>query len=173
MLGPSIGTWMYVSDDVPDSLDVIFTFSGESMRIDYSEKLKASFPKSQWVISHFYKDKKIKIKDNTNICLVDTCKNTRSEIFFIRDWLKNYKKNEIINVAFISSPFHMKRISLLKRMYLTKWHDKNIRFYYLPVPFYYYSFAKDKTYFNKFWSSSLLKMELLKMIKEIAIKVLC
>ncbi|HUI93318.1 MAG TPA: hypothetical protein VLX68_13810 [Chitinivibrionales bacterium] len=139
----NLALWLVVSDPLPPSLDAVFTFAGETARIIYSKELFSRYPRSQWLIS--YPSKKIagplgkKGLDTSRIYIVDTCRNTNSEAWYIAGWAKSkiadggdYSAARPLAIGLVSTPFHMRRI----RMEITrKYKGDRCRFYYLPVPY--------------------------------------
>jgi uncharacterized SAM-binding protein YcdF (DUF218 family) len=138
----NLAVWLVVSDPLPQSIDAVFTFAGDLHRITYSKELFNRYPQARWLIS--YPSKKIAIPlkrdgfDTSRIAIVDTCKNTSSEVLFITDWARRlsesdsrFSKARPLTVGCVSVPFHMRRI----RMEVTRRRTGDACvFYYLPVP---------------------------------------
>ncbi|HEX3019821.1 MAG TPA: ElyC/SanA/YdcF family protein [Chitinispirillaceae bacterium] len=132
------GRWLVISDPLPENLDLIFTFAGEHERVAYSKELTSKYPRSFWMLSD-YKNGYARLlrKSNFNMSIVqivDTCKNTVSEVNALRTWLKNNKQfqnNTRLSIGLVSSPYHMRRIKLITKKEFKK---SNIDFHFLPVP---------------------------------------
>lgn len=152
----NFGSWLIVSDTMPDSLDVILTFAGETQRVSYSKELTARFPQAKWVLSD-YKNGYERILRNdsydmSRVFAVDTCTNTRSEANMFMQWLGSHAASihsgGKVRVGLVSSPYHMRRIQLI--MERMKGHD-NYDLYYLPVPLDRYKWTPRM--FRKWWRS--------------------
>ena len=145
------GTWLFVNDPLPAHLDVLFTFGGENARVAYSRGLMERIPGARWVLSdYFHQYSRILSRegfDMSRVTIIDTCRYTISEIKGFAAWLKDNKnalvssaaahdtalvrKMPQVHVAFVSSPFHMRRI---KSMAEDVFRDTTFHCYYLPVP---------------------------------------
>jgi uncharacterized SAM-binding protein YcdF (DUF218 family) len=146
----NLALFLVVCDPVPPSLDAVFTFAGETQRIIYSKQLFRQYPTSQWLIS--YPTKRISIPlgkrglDTSRIFIVDTCRNTSSEAWYIADWARRtvagnsgYSAARPLAIGLVSTPFHMRRI----RMEVTrKYKGDACRFFYLPVPYEQYGITR-------------------------------
>jgi uncharacterized SAM-binding protein YcdF (DUF218 family) len=133
----NLGKWLIVEDSVPESLDVIFTPSGETSRITYSKYLFRKNRNAIWLIS--YPGKKIMSSfardslDTTRIYITDTCMNTRSEMAFLKGWMESHGKSagkSRQKVAIVSAWYHMKRIQLIIKAQIK---DRKYKIYMLPV----------------------------------------
>jgi uncharacterized SAM-binding protein YcdF (DUF218 family) len=170
---------------LPDSLDVIFTFAGESGRITYSKQLFTRYQKSIWVLS--YPGKKIIVPlaregfDTSRITVVDTCRNTASEVAYILSlttapstgsaasenrlelFLKTSAVRHHLKVGLVSNPYHMRRIRM---MATRKKEAGSLSFYYLPVPYEYYGWTKRV--YEKWWESDELRPAINLELKKLA-----
>ena len=159
----NLAMWLVVSDPPPQSLDAIFTFAGDIHRINYSKELFKRYPQAQWLIS--YPSKKIAgpLKrdgfDTSRIAIVDTCKNTNAEVWYITDWArhtvaadKRFSRARPLSVGLVSTPYHMRRI----RMEVTRSGKDDARvYYYLPVPSEDYGLTKND--YKTWWKNGQLK----------------
>jgi uncharacterized SAM-binding protein YcdF (DUF218 family) len=164
--------WLVVSDPLPPSLDVIFTFAGETHRIIYSKELYCRYPNAQWVLS--YPTKKITVPlsrdgfDTSRIIIVDTCKNTNSEALFIIDWAAGkirdtarYSKKQPMRIGLVSTPFHMRRI----RMEISRKNKGGTCiFYYLPVPYERYGLTRND--YGTWWKVHQLRNAIVLELKK-------
>jgi uncharacterized SAM-binding protein YcdF (DUF218 family) len=130
-----LGTWLIVSDPLPDRVDVIFCFGGESVRVRYSLELAERYPDAHVIISAFNKsryqnDFRIARLGPSRFSFVDTCSNTFAELSFLRQWLSSAHATSSPVVALVSGPYHMRRISILTSRIMK---DTPFRFRYLPV----------------------------------------
>jgi uncharacterized SAM-binding protein YcdF (DUF218 family) len=138
----NLALWLVVSDPLPPSIDAIFTFAGETQRIIYSKDLFLKYAHSQWLIS--YPTKRISVPlakkglDTSRIFIVDTCRNTNSEAWYIADWAsrtieskKGFSSTRPLAIGLVSTPFHMRRICM---EVLRKYKGDACVFYFLPVP---------------------------------------
>lgn len=143
------GLWLLVSDPEPQRIDVIFTFGGEEIRKKYSLELARRHPDAHWVISnHNYKRTLNWVTEmnvaQSRITIVDTCASTFTEIIFLNEFISSNNllatasnddsivQSNAYNVALVSSPSHMRRISVLAANTFDKQHITSI---FLPVPF--------------------------------------
>jgi uncharacterized SAM-binding protein YcdF (DUF218 family) len=159
----NLASWLVVSDPLPKSLDAIFTFAGESHRIVYSKELFLRYPASTWILS--YPTKKILVPlskgraDTSRIVVVDSCKNTNSEVLFLSGWVKStvmkgstFSPQRPLAIGLVSTPFHMARI----RMDLSrKFKTKACTYYFLPVPYERYGLTKSD--YKKWWSMKSMR----------------
>jgi uncharacterized SAM-binding protein YcdF (DUF218 family) len=158
----SLALFLVVSDPLPPSLDAVFTFAGETHRMIYSKELFKQYPHSQWLIS--YPTKRISVPlgkkglDTSRIFIVDTCRNTNSEAWYIADWalrtVKNngYSATRPLAIGLVSTPFHMRRIRLEVRR---KYKGTACRFFYLPVPYERYGVTKHT--YETWWMNKQLR----------------
>ena len=119
----NLASWLIVSDPVPKSLDVIFTFGGEDSRIAYSKSLFSKNPRALWIIS--YENRKLVQTlwkegfDTSRIRIVDTCTSTFSEISFLKNQIADFVKPRgnsgnagSPTIGLVSNWYHMRRIKL-------------------------------------------------------------
>ncbi len=163
----NLALWLVVSDPLPQSLDAIFTFAGETARIVYSKELFASYKRARWLIS--YPSKRIARTlgkgglDTSRITIVDTCKNTRSEAWFVAQWAdsavregKGYCTARPLAIGLVSTPFHMRRIRMDVQR---KYRGDACTFYYLPVPYERYGITRQV--YGTWWLSKPLRQAVL------------
>jgi uncharacterized SAM-binding protein YcdF (DUF218 family) len=167
----NLATWMVVSDPLPQSLDVIFTFAGDNQRLIYSKELFAKYPQARWIISYPTKKIAIPLKkdgfDTSRIQIVDSCKNTNTEAWFITGWVRHtiqtagISRTKPLRVGLVSMPYHMKRIHLdVSR----RPRDEACVYYYLPVPFEQYGLTKQD--FESWWMNAQLRAAILLEFKK-------
>lgn len=163
------GSWLIVSDPVPDKLDMIFTFASESERVGYSRELMSRFKDATWVLSDYKNGfSRILRKDNFNmskVLTIDTCSSTRSEINVINEWLKVNQKllrGGNCQVGLVSSPYHMRRINMMVQRNI---HQKNVTFYYLPVPLERYNW--NQSMFRDWWESETISKVVISELQKI------
>ena len=159
----NLALFLVVSEPLPPSLDAVFTFAGETNRIVYSKELFKQYPHSQWLIS--YPTKRISVPlgkkglDTSRIFIVDTCRNTNSEAWYIADWAfravkgnNGYSAARPLAIGLVSTPFHMRRI----RMEVSrKYKGTACRFFYLPVP--YEQYGVTKYTYETWWMNKQLR----------------
>jgi hypothetical protein len=156
------GSWLVVSDPVPQHLDIVFTFAGEAERVAYSRELVERFPRSHWILSD-YKDGYQRILrkegfDMTRLNAIDTCTNTYAEVDALENRilaggpasLQDDRKETVIGL--VSSPYHMRRI---KFMVNRQFNNPELRFHYLPVPFERYHW--DSRTFRQWWKTPAVR----------------
>ncbi|NLW30743.1 MAG: YdcF family protein [Fibrobacter sp.] len=153
----NIANWLIVSDAVPKNLNIVFTFAGEGVRVNYSRSLMQKYSEATWVLSDYedgYARLLRKNKFNMDrVVVVDTCKNTKSEVNALAQWVDQNKpvsdSGSTISIGLVSSPYHMRRI---KMMINRRFKDKNIKFHYLPVPLKQYKWTSEMVQY--WWKTS-------------------
>ncbi len=164
------GTWLLISDSVPKHLDLVFTFAGENVRDSYSRELMQEFPDAHWLMSD-YKEGYSRILrresfDMSRVSIVDTCSNTLSEVTTLTKWIEMGDRNvikskdSVLYIGLVSGPYHMRRI---KMMIAKKIPQKNVRFFFLPVPLERYNWTNDM--FRKWWNSPVTESVSSEIIK--------
>lgn len=164
------GTYLLVSDPLPQKLDLVFTFAGENSRPVYSQELLKKYSCAHWLMSD-YKKGYIRILrrdkyDMSRVSVIDTCKNTNSEVTAMLEWigknleLQSQKSGINIKVGLVSGPYHMRRI---KMMVEYKLKEQNIDFYYLPVPMDRYKWTNEM--FRNWWNSPVYNVVSSELIK--------
>jgi uncharacterized SAM-binding protein YcdF (DUF218 family) len=159
----NLALFLVVSEPLPPSLDAVFTFAGETQRIIYSKELFKQYTRSEWLIS--YPTKRISIPlgkkglDTSRIFVVDTCRNTNSEAWYIADWAlrtvnsnSGYSAARPLAIGLVSTPFHMRRIRLEVQR---KYKGTACRFFYLPVPYERYGVTKHT--YETWWMNKQLR----------------
>ncbi len=152
----NMGRWLVISDPVPENLDLIVTFAGEQQRVAYSRELSMKFPKSFWILSDYKNGYSRLLRrsnfDMSRVHIVDTCKNTVSEIDAVNRWIKDnrhmFREKNRISIGLVSSPYHMRRIQLIVK---NQFKEPDFRFYYLPVPLERYKWTNKMI---KYWWST-------------------
>jgi len=153
LLFRNAGVYLLVNDPLPGKLDLLFTFAGENARNRYSEELLKQYSDAHWLLSD-YKDGYVRILrrdsfDMSRVTIVDTCKNTFSEVLALKTYLENPKDNILrdhqkpLHIGLISGPYHMRRIQLMTKKAIT---SDSINIYYLPVAFDKYNWTSDITF---------------------------
>jgi hypothetical protein len=137
---------------------MVFTFAGENVRDAYSRELMQKFPEAHWLMSD-YKEGYSRILrresyDMSRVSVVDTCKNTLSEVHTLLNWIDKKdssmlkSKDSVVYVGLVSGPYHMRRIKMMIEKNLPEQH---VRFFFLPVPLERYKWTDDM--FKKWWKS--------------------
>jgi uncharacterized SAM-binding protein YcdF (DUF218 family) len=168
----NVGSWLLVEDNEPESLDLIFSFSGERVRNTYARELMGKYASAHWLMSD-YKNGYNRILrksnfDENRFSFVDTCSNTLAEVSALYDWIgqnKNtrFSKNNKVSIGLISSPYHMRRI---KMMVDKRFGKKNVfTFHYLPVPLYRYKWTKEQ--YRYWWRFSGVSDNVISEIQKI------
>jgi len=167
------GTWLIAQDTPPQHLDLICTFAGDGKRVEYSKELMLQHTNAHWLMSD-YRNGHGRLLSKSNfdmrrVTIFDTCNNTLSEVYAVREWLDRnfpprYKKSghgTLIHVGLVSSPYHMRRIGIMAHR---KLRHNDIRFYLLPVPLDRYNWTKD-TY--RYWwrSKTITSLTLAELLK--------
>ena len=155
----NIGPWLIVSDPIPKHLDALFTFGGEAARNVYSQELFKKNLATTWIISTdepkvtLRKLRRNKI-DTAHIQIVDTCKNTRSEVAFCKEWLSTItlSENKTYTLGLVSGPYHMRRIRIMVNK---MGFPNNVSLVYLPVPLSYY--RSGEVDYSHWWENKALR----------------
>lgn len=148
-----LGEWLTPADTPPDRLDLIVTFAGDPRRFKYSKCSMERYPDAHWLLSDYRNGYGRILKKNQytmeRVSIVDTCKNTLSEIQAAAAWIAvqapGHSTRHPLFVGLVSSPYHMRRIDLMANRYLGA---PGIRYYLLPVPLKKYKWEK-KTF--RYW----------------------
>ena len=143
----NLGVWLCVKDPLPENINVIMTFAGNIDRYDFSKEFVQNHRAAKWVLSverlpvfdtvsmRFITERNLEIEgfDTSRVFIIDTCTSTFSELTALKWYLKEYEvsKEKTINVALISSPYHMYRIKKSAKKYI---RQNNIKFFAVPVP---------------------------------------
>jgi uncharacterized SAM-binding protein YcdF (DUF218 family) len=170
----NIGDWLVVSDPLPPRLDYIFTFAGQNPRLTYSRELMERCPDAHWILSdyhHFYS--RILARSGfemTRVSIVDTASHTLGEVRALSDWLRvNVDSlhrmhgapdttaglpSSKLSIGLVSSPYHMRRIKfMIDDVFRDR--QKDIRFFYLPVPFERFNLTQQDM--RSWWRSKTLR----------------
>lgn len=154
----NLGNWLLVkSDTFPDSLFAVLCYGDDIVRREYNKKLIKKIKSSKWVLSgQKYDSLKIKSENSDlSLTIVDSCKSTWEESCFFIKWLelerKKLKKYCTLNVGVVSSPYHMRRISII----LKSISDNRVKFYYIPVPLENYKWTNLS--FSRWWKDKYIK----------------
>lgn len=158
-----LGVWLIAADPLPERLDVVCTFAGESRRVDYSKKLVLRYDGAHWLLSD-YKDGHGRLLqknafDMRRVTIFDTCKNTRSEINAMHQWIERYRCSPLtpghdaapLEIGLVSSPYHMRRIKIMASRHIGNNH---LRLHLLPVPLEEYQWSRDT--FRFWWRSNYI-----------------
>lgn len=164
----NIAHWLIVSDPVPENLDIVFTFAGEGVRVDYSQSLIQKHSGAVWVLSDYENGYARLLRkknfDMNRVVVIDTCKNTKSEVDALAQWMiQTGETGQNCSVGLVSSPYHMRRIQMMVNK---KFTNKKANFYYLPVPLSQYKWSSEMV--NNWWKTSevsrVVFMELQKIV---------
>lgn len=159
-----LGDWLTPSDVLPERIDLIVTFGGDTRRVEYSKELMERYPEAHWFLSDYKNGYGRLLQKNDydmkRVTIVDTCTSTLSEIHAAAQWITvagapvlpaAIGNGRPLLVGLVSSPYHMRRIDLMAHRYLK---SQNIRYVLLPVPFGKYKWEK-KT-FQYWWRNEFI-----------------
>ncbi len=160
----NVGRWLIISDAVPSRLDVVFTFAGENVRVSYSKELMSRFDDARWILSD-YKDGHSRLLRKSNydmskVLVIDSCKNTYSEVNALMDQLRSCDKE--LYVGLVSGPYHMRRI---KMMLSRQERIPNVNFVFLPVPLERYNWTDSMI--RRWWKSGSVSSAVVSEIQKI------
>ncbi|NLG16607.1 MAG: DUF218 domain-containing protein [Fibrobacter sp.] len=165
----NVGRWLIISDAVPPHLDIVFTFAGENVRVSYSKELMSRFDDARWILSD-YKDGHSRLLrkgnyDMSRVIVIDSCKNTYSEVNALMDQLRLCDKE--LYVGLVSGPYHMRRI---KMMLSRQERRPNVHFVFLPVPLERYNWTDSMI--RRWWKSGSVSSAVFSEIQKIVYFVL-
>lgn len=156
------GSWLVVDNPLPERIDVICTFAGDSRRVEYSRELMLKHPDAQWFLSD-YKDGYSRLLQRSNfnmkrVMVVDTCKSTFSEVSAFGSMFGSYHKarfggnsDTVLNVVCVSSPYHMRRIQIMAQRHIK---TDAAKISCCPVPLDRYKWSTDT--FRFWWRSNTI-----------------
>ena len=150
----NLGNWLIVSDPLPDSLDVIVSLTGYADRYDYAKELAKKYHNAYWFISIgvvpiydtitlstvIHKDLVREGFAPNRLLVNDTCTTTWAEVNLFNDLIDTIyaRKNadpsfkpRRLTAAFVSSPYHTRRIMLQARRFVDL---SRVDLLSLPVP---------------------------------------
>lgn len=178
----NLALWLFLSDPIPEKLNYICTFAGSSDREPYSLELLKSYKEATWIVNSFRKQlKRWAFQngiDSNRIVVTPVCNSTLEEITSFREIvtrLESQPKHQSANkhkpaIGFVSSPYHMRRISILFALSRNKAFRKG---FFLPVPLDRTPFARGKL--QNWWKDKylnyLVKEEVLKIIGNTMLKI--
>lgn len=174
----NLAFWLFLADPLPENLNYICTFAGSSDREPYSIELLKLFKEAIWVVntnnSKLKKRASQKGIDSNRIIITPKCNSTLEEInsfreIIIRIELESGSSNKPL-IGFVSSPYHMRRISVLFTLSKDKHFQKGL---FLPVPIERTFFSRDKL--RSWWkdkhTKQVVRSEMGKMAGNIILKV--
>ena len=174
----NLAFWLFLADPLPEHLNYVCTFAGSSDREPYSIELLKLFEEAIWVVntnnSKFKKWACQKGIDSNRIIITPKCNSTLEEInsfreIIIRIELESGSSNKPL-IGFVSSPYHMRRISVLFTLSRNKYFQKGL---FLPVPIERTNVSRDKL--RSWWKDKhtrqVVRSEMEKMVGNIILKV--
>lgn len=174
----NLAFWLFLADPLPENLNYICTFAGSSDREPYSIELLKLFEEAIWVVntnnSKFKKWAFQKGIDSNRIIITPKCNSTLEEINSFREIINRIELESTSNnkplIGFVSSPYHMRRISVLFTLSKDKHFQKGL---FLPVPIERTSFSRDKlhSWWKDKYTRQVVRSEMEKMAGNIILKV--
>jgi hypothetical protein len=103
----------------------------------------------------------------SRVAVVDTCKNTYSEVNALDQWLLTNApslllSDTVISIGLVSGPYHMRRINL---MINHKFKTGKVHFYRLPVPLERYKWSASM--FQYWWKNRAISRIVISEIQKI------
>ena len=127
--------WLYVRSPLPEKIDYLCSFAGSETREIYALQLYKRY-KPVWIASTT--DRKYFLMwayqngvDTGKIIVTDKCESTLDEIRFFKSQIDKFSLPQVQNLAFVSSPLHMRRILVYNSIVN---HNNRLQIYSLPVP---------------------------------------
>lgn len=146
-----LGSWLVLDDTLPHKADILFVFAGDVQRIQYAAKLITRYSESTLICSQIDSLRIEKIIDTTpyQIKVANYSSSTIDEITFLK---KHLGDNSIKNadILLLSSPYHMRRISIMAAIEFRGKTDSN-NFFFVPVEG--NSVKNQKDAFVKWWKT--------------------
>ncbi|NLD98910.1 MAG: YdcF family protein [Fibrobacter sp.] len=119
----NLANWLYYKDSLPHHLDYICSFAGSPEREPYALELMKKYPDSRWLVSTERKEFKLWVQqngiDSNRTTIIGTCRSTFEEIWNFRKIINSSGNDMFVDdrsgpvIGFVSSGYHMRRISLL------------------------------------------------------------
>jgi hypothetical protein len=174
----NLAFWLFLADPLPENLNYICTFAGSSDREPYSIQLLKIFKDAVWVVntnnSQLKKWASQKEIDSNRIIITPKCNSTLEEINSFREIINRIELDSGFSnkplIGFVSSPYHMRRISVLFSLSRNKCFQKGL---FLPVPIERTSFSRDKL--HSWWKDKhtrqIVRGEMKKMVGNIILKI--
>ncbi len=174
----NLAFWLFLADPLPENLNYICTFAGSSDREPYSFELLKLFEDAIWVVnsnnSQLKKWASLKGIDSNRIIITPKCNSTLEEISSFREIITRIELQSSPNdkplIGFVSSPYHMRRISVLFTLSRNKYFQKGL---FLPVPVERTPFSRDKL--HSWWKDKhtreVVAEEMKKMAGNVILKV--
>lgn len=157
---------LYVNDEIDKDPDFVCVYALDYRRIEKAAELLKKYPNSIGLFSSptgKYIDKIFKygVSDSSRVVIINGCQNTFDEVNIFNDYI--FKRDEIsdrivfegskwnnqkiikdkeLNIAMVSSPFHMRRIKIISDMCF---RNENANIYYVSADvekFYFENYSK-------------------------------
>jgi hypothetical protein len=156
----NLGAWLVVSEPLPQSLDVVFTFGGEDSRVVYTKGILPKYPKALWLLSYPTKtirDSLVNIGlDPSRIEVVDTCANTRSEVGYLKNRLafltsskyRTLSPKRRLDIGIVSNWYQMRRILVIINR---KFPHRVYAFHYLTAQ------TEDPVVYRQWWKQKNIR----------------
>jgi len=128
----NLALWLFLSDPLPYSLNYICSFAGSDERETYALELLEKYTDSKLIINtnrnSFRQWAALNGFDTSRIIITPKCNSTREEILCFRNIIYQIEKDSISKkeplIGFVSSPYHMRRISILFYFFKTRYFSK-------------------------------------------------
>lgn len=175
----NLAFWLFLSDPLPENLNYICTFAGSSEREPYTIELLKLYEDAIWVVNTnnplLKKWASQKGIDSSRIIITPKCNSTLEEIYCFREVISRIElesgpNNKSHHIGFVSSPYHMRRISVLFSLSKNRYFRKGL---FLPVPIEKTSFSRDKL--HSWWKEKhtrhIVAEEMIKMAGNLILKI--
>ncbi|KMQ51538.1 hypothetical protein CHISP_1546 [Chitinispirillum alkaliphilum] len=129
------GNWLLIQNPLPPDADLVFVFGGDVKRVEYAFGLMENYPDAILVCAerdfdHLKRRYPERVGDY-RIKIADKCESTIEEVRFLRSLLAE-ENRPYMSVLLVSSPFHMRRISVMVNMVMGRALRRDIQFLYTP-----------------------------------------
>lgn len=174
----NLACWLFLSNPLPQNLDYICTFAGSSDREPYSVELLKKFKDATWIVNNnsrrFKKWASQNGIDSNRILITPKCNSTLEEINSFKEIITVREKRNALRdspiIGFVSSPYHMRRISVLFALSKNKFFKKGL---FLPVPIEKTTFSREKlqTWWKDQYTRRIVTEEMTKMAGNVILKI--
>lgn len=127
-----LGLFLIVKDPLPAKIDILFVTSGDDDRLKYANEIVSKYRDTYFLISKSATDTQSVNGTLNRSLIVDTCKNTLSEVDLLFSTINENSVTDTINVGIVSSLYHMRRVQILSNKFRKK-STKIINVHYLPA----------------------------------------
>ncbi len=171
----NLGRWLVVNDPLPQKADLLFVFSGDGSRVDHAAQLMSGqYPDALLVCAAHdavrIRRKYPEIAQKITIHVADSSDSTIEELRLLRRELRGdfgfdyHNDNGIKDILLVSSPWHMRRISIMNSIVMRG--EKSRRYNFHHIAAFTDAFSEEKLNESRWWTQSwanIVRMEVKKI----------